>query len=53
MIRTNFSVTLKGYLIPEEFNNVVTTQKALTPKRILIGDDVSVNLTDLVGDSQD
>ena len=52
LIRTNFSVTLKGYLIPEEFNDVVTTQKALTPKRILIGDDVSVNLTDLVGDSQ-
>ena len=52
IIKTNFSVTLKGYLIPEEFNNVVTTQKALTPKRILIGDDVSVNLTDLVGDSQ-
>ena len=52
LIRTNFSVTLKGYLIPEEFNNVVTTQKVLTPKRILIGDDVSVNLTDLVGDSQ-
>lgn len=52
IIKTNFSVTLKGYLIPEEFNNVVTTQKKLTPKRILIGDDVSVNLTDLVGDSQ-
>ena len=52
IIKTNFSVTLKGYLIPEEFNSVVTTQKALTPKRILIGDDVSVNLTDLVGDSQ-
>ena len=52
IIKTNFTVTLKGYLIPEEFNNVVTTQKALTPKRILIGDDVSVNLTDLVGDSQ-
>ena len=49
IIKTNFTVTLKGYLIPEEFNNVVTTQKALTPKRILIGDDVSVNLTDLVG----
>ena len=52
LIRTTFSVTLKGYLIPEEFNDVVTTQKALTPKRILIGDDVSVSLTDLVGDSQ-
>ena len=52
LIKTNFSVTLKGYLIPEEFNNIVTTQKALTPKRILIGDDVSVNLTDLVGSSR-
>ena len=49
IIKTNFTVTLKGYLIPEEFNNIVTTQKHLTPKRILIGDDVSVNLTDLVG----
>ena len=52
IIKTNFTVTLKGYLIPEEYNNVVTTQNAITPKRILIGDDVSVNLTDLVGDSQ-
>jgi len=51
LIRTNFSVTLKGYLIPEEFNNVVTTQKSFTPKRILMGDDVSVNLTNLVGSS--
>ena len=50
LIRTNFTVTLKGYLLPEEFNNVVTTQKALTPKRILIGDDVSLALTDLISD---
>ena len=50
LIRTNFSVTLRGYLLPEEFNNVVTTQKALTPKRILIGDDVSLALTDLISD---
>jgi len=51
IIKTNFTVTLKGYLIPEEFNNVVTTQKHLTPKRILMGDDVSVSLTNLVGSS--
>ena len=53
IIKTNFTVTLKGYLIPEEFDNIVTTQKHLTPKRILIGDDVSVNLTNLVGDKGD
>ena len=52
LIRTNFSVTLKGYLIPEEFNNVVITQKKLTPKRIIIGDEVVAGLTNLVGDSQ-
>ena len=51
IIKTNFTVTLRGYLIPEEFNNVVTTQKHLTPKRILMGDDVSVSLTNLVGSS--
>ena len=48
IIKTTFTVTLYGYLIPEEFNNVVTTQKSLTPKRLLIGDDVSLNLQDLV-----
>ena len=53
IIKTNFTVTLKGYLIPEEFNNVVTTQKHLTPKRLLIGDDVSVSLTNLVGGKGD
>jgi len=53
IIKTNFTVTLKGYLIPEEFNNVVTTQKHLTPKRLLIGDNVSVKLTDLVGGKGD
>ena len=53
IIKTNFTVTLKGYLIPEEFDNIVTTQKHLTPKRILVGDDVSVNLTNLVGGKGD
>ena len=50
IIKTNFTVTLKGYLIPEEFNNVVTTKKHLTPKRIIIGAETDVNLTPLVGD---
>jgi len=50
IIKTNFTVTLKGYLIPEEFNNVVTTKKHLTPKRIIIGTETDVNLTPLVGD---
>ena len=47
LIRTNFTVTLNGYLIPEEFNNVVTTQKRLTPKRIIINDGVGIDIADL------
>ena len=47
LIKTNFSVTLNGYLIPEEFNNVVTTQKQLTPKRIQINDCIGIALDDL------
>jgi hypothetical protein len=47
LIKTNFSVTLNGYLIPEEFNNVVTTQKQLTPKRIQINDGIGIALDDL------
>ena len=46
LIRTNFTVTLNGYLIPEEFNNVVTTQKRLTPKRIIINDGVGIDIAD-------
>ena len=47
LIKTNFTVTLNGYLIPEEFNNVVTTQKQLTPKRIVINDGIGIDLADL------
>ena len=47
IIKTTFNVTMNGYLLPEEFSKVVTTQKQLTPKRVLIGDDVSVAVDQL------
>jgi len=53
LIRTNFTVTLNGYLIPEEFNNVVTTQKKLTPKRIIINDGIGIDLGDLTDGGKD
>ena len=53
LIKTTFSVTLNGYLIPEEFNNVVTTQKALTPKRIVINDGIGINIADLADGKKD
>ena len=35
IVKSEFSITLNGYLIPEDFNNLLTTQKYLTPKRIV------------------
>jgi len=53
IIKTTFSVTMNGYLIPEAFSEVVTTQKKLTPKRIFIGDDVSLDLGAITERGQD
>ncbi len=43
IVKTEFSVSLKGYLIPDSFNDIQgphTTQKYLTPKRLMFGSDV-------------
>ena len=53
IIKTTFSVTMNGYLLPEEFSEVVTTQKKLTPKRIVIDDNVSIDLSAITPDQQD
>jgi len=47
IIKTTFSVTLNGYLIPEEFNNKITTQKSFSPKRILFNLDTTYTPTEL------
>ena len=47
LIRTEFSVTLKGYLIPEAFNELAgphTVGTFLTPKRIIVGSEVSADV---------
>ncbi len=48
IVKTNFTVQLMGYIIPEEFNNMITTQKQLTPKRIIINMDVEKDAEDFV-----
>ena len=48
LIRTNFSVEMYGYIIPEEFNNYMTTKKYLTPKKIIINMDVEKSAEELV-----
>jgi hypothetical protein len=47
LIKTTFGVTLNGYILPETFNNYTTTQKYLTPKRLVIRENVDTNLEEL------
>ena len=47
LIRTEFSVTLKGYLIPEAYNELAgphTQQSHTTPSRIIVGAETSVSV---------
>ena len=43
-IKTNFSVTLRGYLVPDSFKDLVLTQKFITPKQIVISDETDINI---------
>jgi len=47
LIKTTFGVTLNGYILPETFNNYTTTQKYLTPKKLVIRENVDTNLEEL------
>ena len=50
LVRTNFSVTLRGYLLPEgNFDHRSTTQKFLTPKRVIMGTETDAAVTRNVG----
>jgi len=51
IVRTEFSVTLKGYLIPEAFNELLgphTMQKYLTPKTLVIGTETDIDIAPLM-----
>ena len=48
LIKTTFAVQMMGYIIPEEFNNMITTQKHLTPKKLVFNMDVEKTRKDLV-----
>ena len=43
-IKTNFSVTLRGYLVPDSFKDLILTQKFITPKQIVISDETGINI---------
>ena len=48
LIKTTFGVHMLGYIIPEELNSIITTQKQLTPKKLVFNMDVEKERKDLV-----
>jgi len=51
VVKTEFSATLRGYLIPEAFNELIgphTMQKHLTPKTLTIGAETDVSIASIV-----
>ena len=52
LVRTNFSVTLRGYLLPKgNFDHRSTTQKFLTPKKVIFGTETVDSITKNIGRS--
>ena len=50
LVRTTFTVTMRGYLLPEgNFDHRSTTQKFLTPKKVLFGVDVDTKVDNVTG----
>ncbi len=49
LVRTNFTVTLRGYLLPKgNFDHRSTTQKFITPKKLIFGQETT-NVVNTVG----
>jgi len=44
LIKTNFSFTFNGYLLPEEFNGVSNTQRGFSPKYVAAFSETSTNI---------
>ena len=52
LVRTNFTVTLKGYLLPKgNFDHRSTTQKFITPKKLTFGMESDTVINKVVGKS--
>ena len=49
LIKTTFSMALNGYIVPEHYNNETTTQKYLTPKKIVIRESADTTIVDDTG----
>jgi len=40
MVRINFSITCYGYILPEQFNEKLTSQISFAPKRVVFGTEI-------------
>ena len=46
LIKTTFSLNLNGYIVPEHYNSISTTQKFLTPKKLIIRENADTTIVD-------
>ena len=46
LIKTTFSLNLNGYIVPETYNSKTTTQKYLTPKKLIIRENADTTIVD-------
>ena len=53
LIQTTFSVNLYGYILPETFDGKTTTQKYLTPKKLIIRESTEKTIVDNEGKKVD
>jgi len=52
LVRTNFTVTLRGYLLPKgNFDHRSTTQKFITPKKVIFGTETDSIINKVTGTS--
>ncbi len=52
LIKTTFGVNLYGYILPETYNNFTTTQKYLSPKKLIMRENADTTLLATGGQSQ-
>ena len=53
LIQTTFSVNLYGYILPETFDSKTTTQKYLTPKKLIVRESTEKTIVDSEGQKVD
>ena len=45
IIKTNFNMSFKGYLIDRRFNEFMNTQKIFTPKQVVVNDESGLSIS--------